>query len=197
MSLTRKMLSAMGIEADKIDQIIEAHAETVNGLKTEIETQKEKADKLPDIQKELDDLKKSYEGKDYDKLKKEYDDYKAEVQKRETQAAKEKAYREALKDANLTDKGIEKAIKYADWSGIELEDDGKLKDAKTHIKAVREEWAEYITRTEKRGADTSTPPSNTGGKLSREDIYKTDEKGRFVMDAGERQKALAQLMAEE
>lgn len=196
MSLTRKMLSAMGIEADKIDQIIEAHAETVNGLKTEIEAQKEKADKLPGIQKELEDLKKSYDGKDYEKLKQEYEDYKAEVQERETKAAKEKAYRDALKDANLTDKGIEKAIKYADWSNIELED-GKLKNAKDHIKAVREEWAEYITKTHQDGAHTPTPPHNTGGKLSREDIYKTDERGRFVLDAGERQKALAQLMAEE
>jgi hypothetical protein len=33
MALTRKMLKAMGIEEEKIEQIIEAHAETVDGLK--------------------------------------------------------------------------------------------------------------------------------------------------------------------
>ena len=33
MSLTRKMLKAMGIEEEKIDQIIEAHSETVDSLK--------------------------------------------------------------------------------------------------------------------------------------------------------------------
>ena len=33
MSLTRKMLRAMGIEDDKADQIIDAHAETVDALK--------------------------------------------------------------------------------------------------------------------------------------------------------------------
>ena len=33
MSLTRKMLKAMGIEDEKIDQIIEAHTETVDALK--------------------------------------------------------------------------------------------------------------------------------------------------------------------
>ena len=32
-SLTRKMLKAMGIEDEKIDQIIEAHSETVDALK--------------------------------------------------------------------------------------------------------------------------------------------------------------------
>ena len=33
MSLTRKMLKAMGIEDEKIDQIIEAYTETVDALK--------------------------------------------------------------------------------------------------------------------------------------------------------------------
>lgn len=33
MALTRKFLAAMGIEADKIDSIIDAHTETVDALK--------------------------------------------------------------------------------------------------------------------------------------------------------------------
>ena len=33
MALTRKMLRAMGVEDDKADQIIDAHAETVDALK--------------------------------------------------------------------------------------------------------------------------------------------------------------------
>ena len=35
MALTRKMLKAMGIEEDKIEQIIEAHSETVDSLKAD------------------------------------------------------------------------------------------------------------------------------------------------------------------
>ena len=35
MALTRKMLKAMGIEEEKIDQIIEAHTETVDALKAD------------------------------------------------------------------------------------------------------------------------------------------------------------------
>ena len=162
MALTRRMLTAMGLEAEKIDQIIEAHADTVNGLRAEIDKAKEEADKLPGVQKELDDLKKSLEGKDYDKLKEEFDKYKQDVQDKETRAAKEKAYREALKDANLNDKGVEKAIKYADWAGVELEENGKLKNAKDIVKSVREEWAEYITKQETQGAKTATPPAGAG-----------------------------------
>ena len=167
MSLTRKMLKAMGIEEEKIDQIIEAHSETVDSLKADRDSYKEDAEKLKDVQKELDELKaKGDDGwKDkYEKLKGEHEQYKSDVLAKETHAAKEAAYRAILKDANLSEKGIEKAIKYADWDKIELGADGKLKGANDHIKAVKEEWAEYVTTTTTTGAKTSTPPANNPAK---------------------------------
>ena len=36
MALSRRMLTAMGITAEQIEQIIEAHTETVSGLKQQI-----------------------------------------------------------------------------------------------------------------------------------------------------------------
>ena len=196
MALTRKFLAALGIEADKVDEIINAHTETVNGLKEVAEKYREDAEKLKDVQKELTDLKEA--NKDYETLKKEFEDYKTEIQTKEIRSAKEKAYREAMKDANLNEKGIEKAVKYANWDNVELDESGKLKNAKELIKTVREEWAEYVVTSGTKGASTPKPPTNTGGgKLTREDIYKTDDKGRFVMDAQARQKALAELMESE
>ncbi len=196
MSLTRKMLKAMGIEEEKIDQIIEAHSETVDSLKADRDNYKEDASKLKTVQMELDDLKaKGDDGwkEKHDKLKGEFDQYKNDVQAKETHSKKVEAYKTILKDAGLSEKGIEKAIKYAEWDKIELEADGKLKGASDHIKAVKEEWAEYVTTTTTTGARTSTPPANNGGaKLTKEDIYKKDDKGRYVMSASERQKALAE-----
>ena len=165
MSLTRKMLKEMGIEEEKIDQIIEAHSETVDSLKADRDSYKEDAEKLKDVQKELDDLKaKGDDGwkEKYDNMKVEFDKYKTDVQEKETHNKKVEAYRAILKDANLSEKGIEKAVKYADWDKIELGEDGKLKGANDHIKAVREEWAEYVTTTTTTGAKTSTPPANNG-----------------------------------
>ena len=102
------------------------------------------------------------DSEEYKTLKKSFDDYKAEVAAKETKAAKEAAYRAILKDANLSEKGIEKAVKYAEWDKIELEADGKLKGASDHIKSVKEEWAEYVTTTTTTGAKTSNPPANNG-----------------------------------
>lgn len=133
------------------------------------------------------------DSEEYKTLKKSFDDYKAEVTAKETKAAKEAAYRAILKDANLSEKGIEKAIKYAEWDKIELEADGKIKGASDHIKAVKEEWAEYVTTTTTTGAKTSTPPANNGGtKLTKAEIYAKDEHGRYKLSASERQKALAE-----
>ena len=165
MSLTRKMLKAMGIEEEKIDQIIEAHSETVDSLKADRDTYKEDAEKLKTVQKELDDLKaKGDDGwkEKHDKLKGDFDTYKKDVEAKETHSKKVEAYKTILKDAGLSEKGIEKAVKYAEWDKIELEADGKLKGASDHIKAVKEEWAEYVTTTTTTGAKTSNPPANNG-----------------------------------
>ena len=188
MSLTRKMLKAMGIEEEKIDQIIEAHSETVDSLKADRDSYKEDAEKLKDVQKELDDLKaKGDDGwkEKHDKLKDEFDTYKKDVEAKETHNKKVEAYKAILKDANLSEKGIEKAIKYAEWDKIELEADGKVKGASDHIKAVKEEWAEYVTTTTTTGAKTSTPPANTGGAKTKEQIM-------GIKDTAERQRAIAQ-----
>ena len=189
MSLTRKMLKAMGIEEEKIDQIIEAHSETVDSLKADRDSYKDDAEKLKAVQKELDDLKaKGDDGwKDkYEKLKGEHEQYKSDVLAKETQAAKEAAYRAILKDANLSEKGIEKAVKYAEWDKIELGEDGKLKGANDHIKAAREEWAEYVTTTTTTGAKTSNPPANNGGKTG-----KTKEEIMAIRDPAVRQAEIA------
>lgn len=189
MSLTRKMLKAMGIEEEKIDQIIEAHSETVDSLKADRDSYKEDAEKLKDVQKELDDLKaKGDDGwkEKHDRLKEEFDQYKNDVQEKETKAAKEAAYRAVLKDANLSEKGIEKAVKYAEWDKIELGEDGKLKGANDHIKAAREEWAEYVTTTTTTGAKTSNPPANNGGKTG-----KTKEEIMAIRDPAVRQAEIA------
>ena len=182
MALKRTYLKGLGLNDEQIDAVIEGHNETVEGLKADLNKYKGDAEKLPGVQKELDDLKAAKDGgwkEKHDKLKGEFEAYKNDVQAKETRAAKEAAYRAILKDADLSEKGVEKAIKYADWDKIELEADGKLKGAADHLKSVKEEWAEYVSHTTTTGASTHNPPANGGGaKMTKEDIYKKDDRGR-------------------
>lgn len=202
MALTRKFLTAMGIDADKIDEIITAHTESLEGVKADRDKYKADAAQLATVQAELDALKaKGEDGenpyqKKYEDEHQKFEDYKKEVAGKELRAKKEAAYKEVLKDAGISEKGMAKVLKYTDWDTVEIDDDDKIKDAKKHIKEVKEEWSELIVKEGARGADTSHPPKNTGGSsMSREEIYKKDEHGRYVLDASARQKALAELMS--
>lgn len=171
MALTRKFLQAMGIDADKIDEIIAAHTETTNALKEERDGYKADAEKLPGVEKERDDLKAAAEkNKDnpykaqYEDLKKEYDDYKADVEAKQTKASKTAAYKALLKEAGVSEKRIDAITKVSDIDALALQDDGKLKDSDKLLNSIKEEWADFIVTEEKRGADEKKPPKNEGGE---------------------------------
>ena len=171
MAFTRKFLSAMGIEADKVDEIINAHIEVVDGLKEERDNFKKDAEKLADVEKELTKAKekiaKNGDGEtvskeDYDKLKKEYDDYKADITAKNTRTEKENAFRELLKSVGVSEKRFNAIIKVSDIDGLELDKDGKIKDADKHTENVKSEWADFIEATTIKGANTANPPANNG-----------------------------------
>ena len=204
MALSRKFLSALGIEADKIDQIIEAHTDSLEGIKAERDKYKEQIDngktdaeakekELADTRKELEDLKKQVEtdakereGKDYDKLKKEFDDYKAEQEAKATNAAKESALKELLADMKMSEKGSKQVLKWMGVADIELDENGKIKDASNLRKSIKEDWGDYIQSEGAKGADTSNPPDNNGGgTMTKEEIMK-------IKDRAERQKAISE-----
>lgn len=210
MALTRKFLKAMGIEDEKIDQIIEAHSSTVDGLKDQIDTLKADAGsadetkaKLADLQKQLDKANADLEAakkdgwKDkHDALKKEFEEYKAGVTAKETKAAKEAAVRAYYESKGIKREALEIAMMAsgAQIESIELAD-GKIKDTTSLDGLVNGKFAGLVDKTTTTGANTATPPANTVGGMSRADIYKKDDKGRYIMSTAERQKAIAESMA--
>lgn len=193
MALTRKFLNAMGIEEDKIDQIIEAHSATVNALKEERDGYKDDALKLPEIQKELDEVKEGIknQSKDaykvkYEALKEEFEDYKKEIEEGKARATKENAYRELLKKAGIAEKRIEAVLKVSNVDEVELDKDGNIKKADELMESIKKEWSEFIVTKSVEGAETSKPPTNTGGS----DI--TAEQIRAIKDGTERRQKMAE-----
>lgn len=198
MAITRKLLKGMGLTEEQQDTIIEAHTDTVNGLKADIDRYKADAEKLPGVQKELDDLKgkgdDGYKAK-YESEHKAFEDYKKTVDAEKTNAAKEKAVEAVLKKIGVSEKRLQSVAKLAKADGLldalELNDDGAVKEADKLEKSLKDSYSEYITTTSTKGADTPTPPANSGGaNLTMADIYKKDEKGRYVMDYEARLKAI-------
>ena len=203
MAFTRKMLKAMGIEEEKIDEIIEAHREVTDALKEDRDKYKADADKLADVQKELEDMKKMTEGSDsykekYEKEHKDFEAYKDSIKAEQTKAAKVEAFKALLKKAGVSEKRIDAIVKVSSVDDIELDDKGEIKDADKRIEGIKTEWSEFIVTESQRGANTENPPANTGGgKKTRAEIFKKDDRGRYVLSAQERQKAIAENLAED
>ena len=192
MAFTRKMLKAMGIEEEKIDQIIDAHSETVDALKADRDAYKEDASKLAAVQKELDALKAKgddgYKAK-YEAEKAAHDALKADIAAKETKKAKTDAYRELLKGANIDEKRIATILRAEapTIDKIELDADGKIKNAEQYTESIKSDWADFVVIQSAKGTNTATPPANGGTATTKtkEDILK-------IKDAGERQKAIAE-----
>ena len=202
MAFTRKMLKAMGIEEEKIDEIIEAHREVTDALKEDRDKYKADAGKLADTQKELENLKKVTEGADsykerYEKEHKDFEDYKANIKAEQTKAAKADAFKVLLKEAKVSDDWIEDIVKFTEVNDIQLDDDGKIVDADKRIEDIKSKYSKYIVTESTRGANTENPPTNVGGnKMTKAEIFKKDEHGRYVLSAQERQKAIAENLAQ-
>lgn len=192
MALTRRFLSALGIDADKIDEIITAHTETVDGLKGERDKYKADAEKLTSVQKELDTLKANSTDDYKDKYEKEhsaFEKYKSEINAKETKAAKESAVKAYFEGKNISGKNLEIAMRAcgAEISALELED-GKIKDTKTLDDLVGGTFSGLVGTTQTHGANTTTPPANgASGKktMTRDEIL-------AIKDTATRQKAIAE-----
>lgn len=188
MALTRKLLRGMNLTDEQVETIIEAHTETVDGLKNDIEKYKTDAEKLPGVQRELDDLKKTAGDNgevvpkaDYDRLQDEYNTYKESVTAKETRSAKDAAYRNLLTEAGIDPKRIDAIMKITDIDGIELAEDGKIKDADTRTETVKKDFAEFVVTYGEKGADVPTPPAGKGGgaDITKEQFNKMSYKDRL------------------
>jgi hypothetical protein len=142
MSLTRSFLKSLGLTDDQTSAVIEAHSETVTALNTkysnletgfhELETRfntvKSEADKLPTVQKELDDLKKSdFKGK-FEAEQSAHNALRESVSREKARAAKEKAARAYYQEKNIRDSNLAIAMRGTDIDALQLDDSGNLAD---------------------------------------------------------------------
>ena len=191
MALTRKLLKGMGLTEEQVDTIIEAHTETVDGLKKDLNQYKADAEELPRVRKELDDLKAADKDdwkEKHDKVKKEFDEYKNQQTAKETKAAKEKAVRAYFESKKIEGTNLNLAMRSSAAEIDALELDGEnIKDTKALDDLIAGDLAGLVTNTTVQGAKTVTPPANTNKGTG-----KTKEEILAIKDGFERRKAMAE-----
>ena len=177
MALTRKSLKAMGLTDEQVDTIIEAHTDTVDGLKEQVKTYKADAEKLPNVQKELDELKAAGDGGWEEKAKdfeKKYNDLVAENKNKETKAAKESAAKAFFESKGITGNSLEIAMRGSSAEIAALDLDGeKIKDSSALDALVNGTFKALVSTTTTKGANIPNPPVTTPNKAySADDIRK-------------------------
>lgn len=192
MALTRKLLKGMGLTDEQVDTIIEAHTDTVDGLKADISKYKADAEKLPGVQKQLDDLKAAGDGGYKEKYEKEhlaFEAFKTNITAKESKAAKEKAVRAYFESKNITGANLDLAMRGCgeEMAALELEN-GKIKDTKSLDALMEGTYKGLVSTTQKKGADPANPPANAGGgAMTKDQIMQ-------IKDRAERRAAIAANM---
>jgi hypothetical protein len=162
MALTRKFLSALGIEADKVDEIITAHSETVDALKEERDKYKVDAEKLVEVQKELKELKENGtdDGAWEQKFNKEHEDFenfKKEIANNEAIRNKKEAYKKLLISNKIDEQRIDAIIKVTDFNDMKMQD-GKFENEDKLVENIKSEWAGFIKSEGQTGAGVDNHP---------------------------------------
>lgn len=161
MALTRSMLKAMGIEEEKIEQIIESHTESTNALKDQRDEAMRQAERVTELEKQVEEL--SAQPQDdwrakYDEEHESFEAFKAEVAKQRELDEKRSLYGALLKDSGVDERRIPAILKVTDLDGISVRD-GAIEGAEALSARVAEEWGDFIAQTFVKGAKVDDPPA--------------------------------------
>ena len=122
----------------------------------------------------------------YNKEHEAFEKYKSDTEAKALESSKRQALRKIAKDAGLSPDGIDKAVKYADLSKVDLDADGNATNADKLMAGMKDEWGGYIVTKTTKGASVENPPANNGkAKRSKDEIM-------AIKDTAERQRAIAE-----
>ena len=186
MAFTRSFLNDTGLTEEQVKAVMEEHVAVTDALKADRDKFKAEAEKLPGVQKELDDLKGGENWKQkFENLQKDFDDFKTKTAQAAEAAKVQAAYRKLLIEEKIGEKRVDSIIKVTDFSKMKLDKEGKLDGEEALRKAIGDEWGEFKTTITEKGADVDKPPHTGNSKMSKEDILK-------ISDTSARQKAIAE-----
>lgn len=178
---------------ETLQWILEAHTNSLEAIQEERDGLKEKAATADQLKNQLETLQQSHG--DAAAVQRELDELKASVAAEKNAAATREHARGLLKnDVGIKrESALDLILAAEKLDEYERDESGKIKDPVAFVNAMKEKHAEWIGEVSTRGVPPMNPPSGGGNaKMTREEIFKKDEKGRYVLSTSERQKAIAE-----
>ena len=205
MAFKRSDLTALGIEPEKIQILIDWHSETVKGLQAKIDEGKDNADKLTEVQAELDRVKKDldaanktieaakkddYKGK-FETVTAELEMLKSDAAAKETATAKRTALKDELKKTGYSERAMSLILRNGFANDVEIDEEGKATNLEAVIKQIQadSDFSSFTPKVTEKKLELENPPANTGGKKAM-----TWDEIDAISDTEERQAAIAANM---
>lgn len=172
------------------NRLVALHLGVVDPLKDDLTKYKADAEKLPGIQKELDDLKAAGDGGYKEKYEKEhsaFETFKTDITAKESKAAKEKAVRAYFESKNITGANLDLAMRGCGEEMAALELDGeKIKDTKSLDALVGGTYKGLVSK-QTVCVDTGARFNGGGKPMTKDEIMQ-------ITDRAERRAAIAANM---
>jgi hypothetical protein len=161
-------------------KLVELHRGVVDPLKDDLDAAKRdatkykaEAEKLPGLQKELDEAKKGEDWKSkYESEKKAHDDYKAKVAQDAETAKVKAAYKKLLTEEKISEKSLDAVLNVTDYSKMKLKEDGTLDGIEDLKKDINTRWGGFKVTQRQRGQQVETPPAGGNPDGSDDSIRK-------------------------
>ena len=124
---------------------------------------------MPDLQRQLEEAKAAAGNDDewrkrYDAEHKAFEDFKGTVEAERAEASKAQAYRkQVLGKAGIAAQYVDDVMGVTKLDGIELDDNGDIKDADKLAEAAKDKWKSFVAHTHTKGSDPADPPKTVGG----------------------------------
>ena len=186
MAFTRSFLNATGLTEEQVKAVMEEHVSVVDALKADRDKFKAEAEKLPGVQKELDDLKGGENWKQkFEDEHKAFDDFKAKTAQDAEAAKVRAAYRKLLIEEKIGEKWLDRVMESTDFSHMKLDKDGNLNDSDKLKESLDKKWGDVKTTYTEKGANVDKPPHTGVSKMTKDEIL-------AIKDAGQRQQAIAE-----
>ena len=156
---------------DIASKLISLHRTVVDPIKDQLDDAKRdatkykaEAEKVPGLQKDLDELKKGEDWKaKYDAEKKAHDDYRAQVAQEATTAKVKAAYKKLLTEEKISEKTLEAVMNATDYSKMKLKEDGTLDGIEDLKKDIDTRWGGFKVAQRQRGERVDNPPPGGNG----------------------------------
>lgn len=172
------------------NRLVALHLGVVDPLKDDLTKYKADAEKLPSVQKQLDDLKAAGDGGYKEKYEKEhsaFEAFKTDITEKESKAAKEKAVRAYFESKNITGANLDLAMRGCGEEMAALELDGeKIKDTKSLDALVDGTYKGLVSKQTVR-VDTGARFNGSGKPMTKDEIMQ-------ITDRAERRAAIAANM---